>query len=66
MEIAVDGEQVVVQKYIPSCIFCGGNKGVLMLLGRQVCSSCETGLINLARGGADQQAQPEATATVHS
>lgn len=40
LEIFVDGDSVVVQKYIPGCVFCGGHKTVSEFKGKIVCREC--------------------------
>jgi transcriptional pleiotropic regulator of transition state genes len=40
VEIYVDGEQIVLQKYQPNCIFCGEGKSFVEYKGRTVCQSC--------------------------
>ena len=47
LEIYVDGDQIVLKKYEPSCIFCGNAKDIIHYKGKNVCSACahELGLI---------------------
>ena len=40
LEIYVDGEQIILKKYEPSCIFCGEVDGVIDFKGKKVCSKC--------------------------
>ena len=40
LEIFVDGEQIVLKKYHPACIFCGEANGVINYKGKQICKSC--------------------------
>ena len=40
LEIYVDGEQIILKKYEPSCIFCGEAKGVVNYKGKNVCKNC--------------------------
>lgn len=40
LEIYVDGEQVILKKYQPSCVFCGEVKGVFNYKGKNICSCC--------------------------
>ena len=40
LEIFVDGEQIVLKKYIPSCIFCGEAKDVISFNGKKICMKC--------------------------
>ena len=47
LEIYVDGDQIVLKKYEPSCIFCGNAKDIIHYKGKNVCSACahELGLL---------------------
>ena len=40
LEIFVDGSSIMLQKYEPSCIFCGSYSEVLNYMGRNVCPDC--------------------------
>ena len=40
VEIFVDGEQIVMKKYNPSCIFCGEARNVISYKGKNICNSC--------------------------
>lgn len=40
LEIFVDGEQVILRKYEPSCVFCGQAKDVFNYKGKNICHSC--------------------------
>lgn len=40
LEIFVEGDQIVLKKYEPACIFCGEAKDVVQYKGRNVCSQC--------------------------
>ena len=40
IEIFVDGNQIVLKKYSPSCIFCGEADDVREFKGKLVCSKC--------------------------
>ena len=47
LEIYVDGDQIVLKKYEPSCIFFGNAKDIIHYKGKNVCSACahELGLL---------------------
>ena len=47
LEIYDDGDQIVLKKYEPSCIFCGNAKDIIHYKGKNVCSACahELGLL---------------------
>ncbi len=40
LEIYVDGEQIVLKKYAPACIFCGEASEVINFKGKNICNSC--------------------------
>jgi transcriptional pleiotropic regulator of transition state genes len=48
MEIFVDGNAVVLQKYQPGCVFCGEAEGVKSWRGKVVCERCMTELVEQA------------------
>lgn len=40
LELYVDGEALILQKYVPRCIFCGGADDVKEFQGKVVCATC--------------------------
>ena len=40
LEIYVDGEQIILKKYAPSCVFCGQAKDVTNFKGKNICPGC--------------------------
>jgi len=46
MEIFVDEEKIVLKKYQPSCIFCGGADKLTLYKGRLICGDCVNALKN--------------------
>lgn len=40
LEIYVDGEQILLKKYQPACIFCGDARDVIDIKGKKVCKKC--------------------------
>ncbi len=40
LEIYVDNNNIVLQKYEPACIFCGNSKDVYVFKGRNICPAC--------------------------
>lgn len=40
LEIFVDGSFIMLQKYEPSCVFCGNAGNVTTFKGKNVCSNC--------------------------
>ena len=40
LEIYVDGEQIILKKYEPACIFCGDARDVVNYKGKNICKNC--------------------------
>lgn len=40
LEIAVEGDRVVLRKYCPACIFCDSAKEVGVFRGKNICMNC--------------------------
>ncbi|MTI65953.1 MAG: AbrB/MazE/SpoVT family DNA-binding domain-containing protein [Firmicutes bacterium] len=40
LEIYVDGEQIILKKYQPACIFCGQAKDISVFKGKNICPDC--------------------------
>lgn len=40
VEIFVEDNKVILQKYMPSCIFCGSSDSVITYKNKNVCLSC--------------------------
>lgn len=40
IEIYVDGESIVLRKYTPACVFCGGGEAVTDFEGKKLCAEC--------------------------
>ena len=40
LEIYVDGEQIILKKYEPACIFCGDARDVVNYKGKNICQHC--------------------------
>lgn len=47
LEIFVDGENIILRKYEPACIFCGQAKDISIFSGKNVCQSCIVELNNI-------------------
>lgn len=41
LEIYTDGEQIILKKYEPACIFCGEAKDVINYKGKNICKNCK-------------------------
>ena len=40
LEVFVDGQYIMLKKYEPSCVFCGGMDDVKVVHGKTVCGNC--------------------------
>lgn len=40
LEMFVDGDRIVLQKYQPACIFCSSADDIVFFEGRRICASC--------------------------
>ena len=40
LEIYVDGNNVILKKYEPSCVFCGDGKGTVSFCSKNICAAC--------------------------
>lgn len=40
LEMFVDGDRIVLQKYQPACIFCNNADNIIFFEGRRICTSC--------------------------
>ncbi len=40
LEIYMENDQIILQKYEPACIFCGSAKGLISHRGKNVCQEC--------------------------
>lgn len=40
LEIFIENDRVVLQKYEPSCVFCGSSQGLRNYRGKNVCQEC--------------------------
>lgn len=40
LEIYVEGGKIILQKYEPSCIFCGSDEGITEYKEKSICAAC--------------------------
>ena len=40
LEIFVEGDNIILHKYHPSCIFCESTKNIISCKGKNVCPAC--------------------------
>ena len=51
VEIFTNGDEIILKKYAPSCIFCGSDKDLADFNGKPLCSSCISEIGALRPGG---------------
>ena len=44
VEIFVDGDHILLAKYAPTCIFCGGTENVSLFKDKKICERCRAEL----------------------
>ena len=47
IEIYVDGSSIILKKFEPNCIFCGGTKDLVSYKDKLICSNCSKKIGNL-------------------
>ena len=47
IEIFVEGKRIVLEKYDPSCIFCGGSDGLADYNDQCICAACREKIAQL-------------------
>ncbi|PZD94303.1 AbrB family transcriptional regulator [Paenibacillus sambharensis] len=50
VEILVQGDHIILERYRPRCVFCGAMDEVREFKDRYLCSSCITDMTQLRRG----------------
>jgi transcriptional pleiotropic regulator of transition state genes len=40
LEIFMDGDQIILQKFQPSCVFCGSTHSLVSYEGKNLCTDC--------------------------
>ncbi len=40
LEIFMENDRIVLQKYEPACIFCGSAQGLVNFRGKNICQDC--------------------------
>ena len=40
LEICMDGDQIVLQKFQPSCVFCASTHNLVAYEGKNLCTEC--------------------------
>ena len=44
VEIFVEGDRIILQKYVPACIFCDSTEDIRVFNGKRLCAACLAGL----------------------
>lgn len=47
LEIFVDGDSIILKKYLPTCVFCGEAKDIITYKGRNICQACRAKISSL-------------------
>lgn len=47
LEIFMESDRIVLQKYEPACIFCGSSRGLNRFHGKNVCMDCAKEIGNI-------------------
>lgn len=47
LELYVDDDAIILKKYEPKCIFCGGNNNIKVFKDKNICSACAKEINNL-------------------
>ena len=40
VELFVEGDRIILQKYVPNCIFCGAEQNIFIFNGKRLCAEC--------------------------
>lgn len=46
LEIYVDGDEIILKKYKPMCVFCGDIEEIVNYKGKNICKNCLKALSN--------------------
>lgn len=47
LEIFTENDQIILQKYQTSCVFCGASRELSLYKGKHVCDTCVRNLMHL-------------------
>ena len=50
IEFIAENHTIMMKKYDPTCVFCGGDKNVTSFQGRRICENCMKALQKSVRG----------------
>ena len=40
VSFALEGQQIIIRKHNPGCIFCSGTEGLIIFEGKRICANC--------------------------
>jgi transcriptional pleiotropic regulator of transition state genes len=40
IEIFVEGDNIILKKYNPTCVFCGNSENIYIYSGKNICKNC--------------------------
>ena len=40
IEIFVEGDNIILKKYNPTCVFCGNSENIYLYSGKNICKNC--------------------------
>lgn len=47
VEIFIDGDRIILKKYVPTCIFCNDSHETIYFKGKRVCEPCRAELVQM-------------------
>lgn len=47
LEIYIEGDSIILKKYMPACIFCGEANDVISFKGKNICKNCLKQISNI-------------------
>ena len=47
LEIFMENDRIILQKYAPNCVFCGSAEGLVHHKGKNICHKCQKELSHL-------------------
>jgi transcriptional pleiotropic regulator of transition state genes len=48
VELFVEGDRIILKKYMPTCIFCDSEQNIVIFNGKRVCGDCLKSLKSMA------------------
>ena len=47
VELFVEGDRIILQKYVPTCIFCDADHDIVIFNGKRLCMNCLESIKNM-------------------